>query len=58
MIGRKESMFYCGKAGAGLAAKQINNYIANVSFLALGEGEKTFSGCLQNRVAEILKKQV
>ncbi|KAK4505803.1 hypothetical protein PRZ48_003768 [Zasmidium cellare] len=41
MIGRKESIFYCGKAGAGLAAKQINNYIANVSFLALGEGMNT-----------------
>lgn len=49
-IGRKDSIFYCGKVGAGLAAKQINNYIANVSFLALAEGEYQARRCPSNTV--------
>lgn len=31
-------LFYCGKPGAGLATKQINNYIAYCSFIGLCEG--------------------
>lgn len=33
--------FHCGKAGAGLATKQINNYIAYCSYIALCEGMNT-----------------
>ena len=38
MFAVPENVFYCGEAGAGLATKQINNYIAFCSFLALCEG--------------------
>ena len=41
-----ENVFYCGDAGAGLATKQINNYIAFVSFLALCEGKYMYDGNL------------
>ncbi|KAF7189251.1 3-hydroxyisobutyrate dehydrogenase, mitochondrial [Pseudocercospora fuligena] len=34
-------LFHCGKAGAGLATKQINNYIAYCSYIALCEGMNT-----------------
>lgn len=37
-MGRAENIIFCGPAGAGLATKQINNYIANVSYIALCEG--------------------
>jgi 3-hydroxyisobutyrate dehydrogenase len=33
--------FHCGKPGAGLATKQINNYIAYCSYIALCEGMHT-----------------
>jgi 3-hydroxyisobutyrate dehydrogenase len=39
MMGKRENIFHCGKEGAGLATKQINNYCAWVSFLGLCEGE-------------------
>lgn len=38
LMGKEENIIYCGGPGAGLATKQINNYIANVSFVALSEG--------------------
>ena len=39
MFAVPENVFHCGEAGAGLATKQINNYIAFCSFLALCEGK-------------------
>lgn len=33
-----KEIFHCGKYGAGLATKQINNYCAYVSFIGLCEG--------------------
>lgn len=39
MMGKRDNIFHCGKEGAGLATKQINNYCAWVSFLGLCEGE-------------------
>lgn len=41
LMGKEENIIYCGGPGAGLATKQINNYIANVSFVALSEGMNT-----------------
>jgi 3-hydroxyisobutyrate/3-hydroxypropionate dehydrogenase len=38
LFGKKENLFFCGDAGAGLATKQINNYVAFVSFIGLCEG--------------------
>ncbi|KIW10289.1 hypothetical protein PV08_11251 [Exophiala spinifera] len=40
-MGKAENVIFCGPAGAGLATKQINNYIANVSYIALCEGMNT-----------------
>ena len=37
-IGKKENIIFCGPPGAGLATKQINNYVANVAYVALCEG--------------------
>lgn len=37
MMGNPESIFHCGEAGAGLATKQLNNYLAYVSYLGLCE---------------------
>lgn len=37
-MGREDNILFCGPPGAGLATKQINNYIANVSYVALCEG--------------------
>jgi 3-hydroxyisobutyrate dehydrogenase len=34
-------IYHCGPAGAGLAAKIINNYIASVSYVGLCEGMNT-----------------
>lgn len=36
-----KEFFYCGKAGAGLATKQINNYIAYCSYIGLCEGRSS-----------------
>lgn len=38
-MGKKENLILCGGPGAGLATKQINNYIAYCSYVALCEGE-------------------
>lgn len=37
MMGKPESVFHCGEAGAGLATKQLNNYLAYLSYLGLCE---------------------
>ena len=37
-MGKAENIIFCGPPGAGLATKQINNYIANVAYIALCEG--------------------
>ena len=39
-MGKKENLIHCGGPGAGLATKQINNYIAYCSYVALCEGKK------------------
>lgn len=36
-MGRKENIYHCGKQGAGLATKQINNYLGFVSMLGASE---------------------
>lgn len=38
-MGKAENLIHCGGPGAGLATKQINNYIAYCSYVALCEGE-------------------
>ncbi|KIW50439.1 hypothetical protein PV05_12026 [Exophiala xenobiotica] len=40
-MGKEENIIFCGPPGAGLATKQINNYVANVSYIALCEGMNT-----------------
>lgn len=42
-MGKEQNLIHCGKPGAGLATKQINNYIAYVSFVALSEGQYLLS---------------
>ena len=37
-MGKEETLIFCGPPGAGLATKQINNYVANVAYVALCEG--------------------
>lgn len=37
-MGKAENLIHCGGSGAGLATKQINNYIAYCSYVALCEG--------------------
>jgi 3-hydroxyisobutyrate dehydrogenase len=37
-MGKPENLIHCGGPGAGLATKQINNYIAYCSYVALCEG--------------------
>lgn len=36
-MGKKESIYHCGKQGAGLATKQVNNYLGFVSMLGVSE---------------------
>lgn len=38
-MGKKENLILCGGPGAGLVTKQINNYIAYCSYVALCEGD-------------------
>lgn len=38
-MGKVENLILCGGPGAGLATKQINNYVAYCSYVALCEGE-------------------
>lgn len=37
LMGKDESIFHCGEAGAGLATKQINNYLSSVCILGVSE---------------------
>ena len=37
MMGKEQSIFHCGPAGAGLATKQINNYLSAVCILGTSE---------------------
>ena len=37
MMGKPDSIFHCGGPGAGLATKQLNNYIAYLMYLGLCE---------------------
>ena len=37
MMGKSDSIFHCGGPGAGLATKQLNNYLAYTSYLGLCE---------------------
>lgn len=39
LMGKEENIIYCGGPGAGLATKQINNYMAYTAYLALCEGK-------------------
>lgn len=36
-MGKKDSIFHCGSLGAGLATKQINNYLSAVSIIGVCE---------------------
>lgn len=38
LMGKDESIFYCGGSGAGLATKQINNYLSAVNMIGVCEG--------------------
>ena len=40
-MGKAENLIHCGGPGAGLATKQINNYIAYCSYVALCEGTRS-----------------
>lgn len=44
MMGKKDNLILCGGPGAGLATKQINNYVAYCSYVALCEGQHTNGG--------------
>lgn len=45
-MGKEENILFCGPPGAGLATKQINNYVANVSYIALCEGMSPSCTCV------------
>ena len=36
-MGKRENIYFCGKAGAGLATKQINNYLSCVCIIGTSE---------------------
>jgi 3-hydroxyisobutyrate dehydrogenase len=36
-MGKPEPIFLCGDAGAGLATKQINNYLSGVTIIGVSE---------------------
>src|ERR1700761_7456053 len=38
MMGKEENIYQCGGLGAGLATKQLNNYLGYVGYLGLCEG--------------------
>ncbi|KAG5661295.1 hypothetical protein KAF25_005417 [Fusarium avenaceum] len=38
LMGKSENIFHCGKAGAGLATKLINNYLSAVNMIGVCEG--------------------
>lgn len=39
LMGKEENIYQCGGLGAGLATKQLNNYLGYVGYLGLCEGE-------------------
>ena len=39
LMGKEENIYQCGGLGAGLATKQLNNYLAYVGYLGLCEGK-------------------
>jgi 3-hydroxyisobutyrate dehydrogenase len=39
MMGKEDNIYQCGGLGAGLATKQLNNYLGYVGYLGLCEGE-------------------
>ena len=39
MMGKEENIYQCGGLGAGLATKQLNNYLAYIGYLGLCEGK-------------------
>lgn len=41
LMGKKENIFRCGPAGAGLATKQINNYLSSVCTIGVCEAMNT-----------------
>jgi len=46
LMGKEDNIIFCGPPGAGLATKQINNYVAYVSYIALCEGRRTrYNAC-------------
>ncbi|KAL5589277.1 hypothetical protein FOVSG1_011144 [Fusarium oxysporum f. sp. vasinfectum] len=38
LMGKSENLFHCGKAGAGLVTKLINNYLSAVNMMGVCEG--------------------
>lgn len=48
MMGKKENIFFCGGPGAGLATKQLNNYLGYIGYMGLCEGTYTMfdSACI------------
>ncbi|KAJ3547162.1 hypothetical protein NM208_g1653 [Fusarium decemcellulare] len=38
LMGKSENIFHCGKAGAGLATKLINNYLSAINMIGVCEG--------------------
>ena len=39
LMGKEENIYQCGGLGAGLATKQLNNYLGYVGYLGLCEGK-------------------
>ena len=39
MMGKGENIYHCGGLGAGLATKQLNNYLGYVGYVGLCEGK-------------------
>lgn len=39
MMGKEDNIYQCGGLGAGLATKQLNNYLGYVGYLGLCEGK-------------------
>ena len=55
-MGKAENLIRCGGPGAGLATKQINNYIAYCSYVALCEGQSHRLQCRCYRWLTSLKE--
>jgi 3-hydroxyisobutyrate dehydrogenase len=39
LMGKPDAIFHCGGPGAGLATKQLNNYLSAVAIIGLSEGK-------------------